>query len=232
MTTRKIAARVSGAATGWGVADGPLIKADLQRGRVVLGASPTVAACFLPDAISPFREANPAIEIVLQDDFYGRELDRISRGTVNLAVIPFESDDEAFDSEFLFTDRFLLAMPPGHALTSRPSLRLADLATEPLIGLGPQAAAWSTAKRTFDAAGLTFSPALQTRNSLISIALVRAGFGLAFVTEMLAKTLPVQRRSSFTDRRCKLGAPHRHHYGQRPRHVAGHDSTVPGLAVG
>ncbi len=167
-------------------------EADLRRGRVILGASPTVAACFLADAISQFHAENPHIEIVLYDDFYGHELGRVLRGAVDLAVIPFEPDNEAFDFELLFTDRFLLAMPPGHPLASQPKLRLADLAAEPLISLGPQSAAWTAAKRAFDAAGLTFRPAIHTRSPLTSVALVRAGFGLAFVTELLAKTLPIQ----------------------------------------
>jgi len=166
-------------------------EASLRRGRVTVGASPTVAAGFLAGVISSFHTAHPEIEIVLHDDFYGRALDRILRGEVDLAVIPFEPEGEIFAFERLFTDRFLLAVSAGHAWAARKTVSLTEVASEPLVTMPPQSAAWSTIKRAFETAGLTFNPALYTRNTLTTIALVRAGFGVAFATELLMRTFPV-----------------------------------------
>ena len=165
-------------------------EAKLRRGRVTLGASPSVAAGFLAQAISVFHTRYPDVEIVLQDDFYGHALDRLLNGEVDLAVIPFEPDNEAFDFELLLTDRFLLAVASGHVLADCPTVTMADVAREALVTMPPESAAWTTIKRAFDRAGLPFRPALQSRNSLTIMALVRAGYGVAFVTELLAGTLP------------------------------------------
>ena len=48
-------------------------EAHLGRGRVVVGASPSVAAAFLPKVIAEFQRRRPGIEVVLVDDFFGQE---------------------------------------------------------------------------------------------------------------------------------------------------------------
>ena len=63
-------------------------EAHLGRGRVVVGASPSVAAAFLPKVIAEFQRRRPGIEVVLVDDFFGQVLDRVTRGEVDLAVTP------------------------------------------------------------------------------------------------------------------------------------------------
>lgn len=166
-------------------------EAHLRRGRLVVGASPTVAAGLVAEAISRFHAAHPDVEVVLQDDFYGHVLDRVAQGEVDLAVIPYEPEDSGFDFELLLTDRFLLAVPQAHRLAGRAELELAEVAEEPLITMPPESAAWTTVKRAFEAAGLTFRPAMQTRNSLTVLTLVRAGYGVALVTDLLTRTLPV-----------------------------------------
>ncbi len=165
-------------------------EANLRRGRVTIGASPSVAAGFLADAVSRFHAQHPAIEVALQDDFYGHALDRLLNGEVDLAVIPFEPNDQAFDFELLLTDRFLLAIADGHPLAGKRDIVMADLAREPLITMPPESAAWTTIKRAFDDAHLPFRPAIQTRNSQTIMALVRAGYGIGFATELLARKLP------------------------------------------
>src|SRR5258708_17394403 len=74
-------------------------EAGLRKGRVRIGASPSVAASFLPAAISQFNMRWPGIEIALLDDFYGRDLARLSQGEVDFAVIPFDHATEEFHFE-------------------------------------------------------------------------------------------------------------------------------------
>jgi DNA-binding transcriptional LysR family regulator len=165
-------------------------ESHLRRGRVTLGASPTVAASFLPDVISRFHSARPELEIILHDDFYGRALDRLLRGEVDLAVLPFEPPaNDLLDFELLCTDRFLIAVPAGHRLAGLSVVTMEQIAREPLISLPPESAAWGTLKRAFTTAGLPFVPALQTRNLLTKLAMIRAGFGIGYFTEILANSL-------------------------------------------
>ena len=161
----------------------------LRRGRISVGASPTVAASFLAGVICQFRTEQPDIEIILQDDFYGRAMDRVLRGEVDLAVVPFAPDNDLLEFELLFKDRFLLAVPSTHRLAQLQRVALDQLVGEVLISIPPQSAAYGTFKRAFTEAGLEFNPAFLARNPSTKFALIRAGYGIGFITESLLGTL-------------------------------------------
>lgn len=164
-------------------------EAHLERGRVVVGATPSVAAGFLPVIISEFQKRWPAIEVVLLDDFFGRAVERVSRGEVDLAVGPFETADESLIFEPLLRDNFRLAVPVSHRLASHASVSLTDVVGEKLMSMPPESASFATTRRAFAAAGLDFTPAFQTRDSLTLFSLVKQGVGIGLVTEMSSSVL-------------------------------------------
>ncbi len=164
-------------------------EASLKRGSLRLGCSPSVAASFLPAVIAHFRQRYPAIDLILFDDFFGRALDRLVQGEVDLAVIPFEPQQEGLAFELLTTDEHVVALPDDHDLAREADLSLAHVAELPLICMPPQSAAWTSLRRAFEAAGLPFRPAYQTRNALTSLAMVRAGLGIALVTRMISSVV-------------------------------------------
>lgn len=184
-------------------------EANLRRGRITVGASPSVAAGFLADMVGRFHTLYPAVEIILQDDFYGHALGRLLNGEVDLAVIPFEAESSSVDFEPLLIDRFLLAVASSHPLARQPTVIMEDLRGEALLTMPPESAAWTTIKRAFERADVPFCPAMQTRNSLTIMALVRAHYGVAFVTEWLARQLPTAgialREVSHTDLHRRIG---------------------------
>lgn len=167
-------------------------EAQLQRGRVVVGATPSVAAGFMPIVISEFQHRFPAIEVVLLDDFFGRAVERVSRGEVDLAVGPFETTDEALTFEPLLKDHFRLAVPDTHRLAALSSVTLADVVGEKLMSMPPESASFATTRRAFAAAGLDFSPAFQTRDSLTLFSLVKQGVGIGLMTEMSFSVLDLR----------------------------------------
>jgi LysR family transcriptional regulator, carnitine catabolism transcriptional activator len=159
-------------------------EAHLRKGRVRIGASPSIASSFLPQAISKFNTRWPDVDIVLQDDFYGRDLERLTKGVVDFAVIPFDQSAEPFHFERLLRDSFSPIVPKGHRLTTKKRVTLADLAEEPLVTVPPEAAAWASLKGAFGLAGLEFHPRFQTQSALSVVAMVAAGLGVGFVTKL------------------------------------------------
>ncbi len=161
----------------------------LRRGRVVLGATPSVGAGFLPGVIGNFQRRWPAIELVLHDDFFGRALDRLTRREVDLAVLPFEPEQPGFEFDLLITEAFAVALPTGHPSAAAQSLSLEDIAALPLISVPPESAYQESLRQAFANVGWKFRPAFQTRNGSTSIAMVRAGLGVTFVTPMVCSLL-------------------------------------------
>ena len=164
-------------------------ESHLQRGRVVVGASPSVAAGFLPKIIGEFGRRWPDVEVVLLDDFFGQVLDRVARGDVDLAVTPFVTGEAQLECEPLLQDRFRLAVPVDHPLARSESVRIRDIAAEKLLSMPPESAAWAIFRRAFATAGLDYEPAFQTRDSVTIVSLIKHGLGIGFVTDMFSQVV-------------------------------------------
>jgi LysR family transcriptional regulator, carnitine catabolism transcriptional activator len=164
-------------------------EAQLKRGRVALGATTTVAASIIPPAIRQFRQEWPGIDVVLVDDFFGRELDRLASGEVDFAVIPFDPEERQFNFQRLLDDAFMVMMPADHPLSARRSVDLREVAEHPIISFPPQSSAWGNIARAFAHAGLSYEPTFVTRNILTLTAMVRAGLGITFIADLVSPQL-------------------------------------------
>ncbi len=167
-------------------------EAHLGRGRVVVGASPSVAAAFLPKVIAEFQRRRPGIEVILVDDFFGQVLDRVTRGEVDLAVTPVVSRDETLIYDELLRDVYRLAVPDDHPLAERDSVSVADIPTANLMSMPPESAAWALVRRAFAQAGVEYAPSFQTRDAVTLLSLVKQGVGVGLMTEMLSSVLDMK----------------------------------------
>ncbi len=66
-------------------------------------------------------------------------------------------------------------------------LTLADLADCPLVGLGPQSAAFAFYSQIFSSQGLPYHPDIETATSDQILPMVRSNLGVGFVPESFAK---------------------------------------------
>jgi DNA-binding transcriptional LysR family regulator len=153
----------------------------LQRGRVIVGATPSIAGSMLPKIIQGFRRRWPGIEVVLQDDFLGRALDRVHLGDVDFAVTPTAEKDDRFESEPLTREDFLLLVPRTHVLARTRSVSLAQAVQYPVLTLPTGTATRELLASVYQSAGFPFRPTFETHNMISVLAMVKAGFGVAYV---------------------------------------------------
>jgi DNA-binding transcriptional LysR family regulator len=164
-------------------------EARLNRGRVVIGATPTLATALLPDVIRRFTRRRKGVEVVVLDNFQGRALDRVVSGAVDFAVLPLFRGDVRVRFEPLFTDEIVLVGPAQHPLLSRKSVTLEDCAAHPILAMSAQSALNAIVAEAFRAAGLNFAPAFEASETLSMLAMARAGHGVAFVSRMVVPSL-------------------------------------------
>ncbi|HAD87238.1 MAG TPA: hypothetical protein DCG48_07740 [Rhodospirillaceae bacterium] len=167
-------------------------EAHLSRGRVVVGASPSAAAAFLPGVLGEFQRRHPEIEVVLLDDFFGQVMDRVIRGDVDMAVSPFDGDETPFVVEPLLTDTVMLAVREDHPLAARDFVTLTEIGAERLISMPPESAAWAYTRRAFEGAGVDYAPVLMTRYALTLVNLVKEGVGVGLVAGLVARVLDMR----------------------------------------
>jgi len=83
-----------------------------QRGRVVVGALPSVAADLLPKAIARFQESRPQVEIVIRENLTGSLGQNLQDRLIDFAVTTPPADGEGTRFQPLFDDDYVLVGRP------------------------------------------------------------------------------------------------------------------------
>ncbi|WP_374473268.1 LysR substrate-binding domain-containing protein [Arenimonas sp.] len=107
--------------------------ADPEAGSVRLGLFPTLGPYLLPHVVPRIRRRFPRLELLLVEEKTETLLHMLRDGKLDAAVLALPLHEDWADSEFLFEEPFLLAVPEGHPLSGRHDLTLADLGDQHLL---------------------------------------------------------------------------------------------------
>ena len=106
---------------------------DLLRGTLTIGVLPTIAPYLLPEVMAQFTEKYPGVEIVVQEDTTARLLKFALDYEIDFALASHPIQNERLEIKGLFSEELLLALPPGHRLTRKRTVAVADLEDEQFI---------------------------------------------------------------------------------------------------
>ncbi|MFI7704397.1 LysR family transcriptional regulator [Nonomuraea sp. NPDC049480] len=108
--------------------------AGLRRGRVRLGATPSLCAGLVADALARFHRTYPGIELLVEEGG-SRDLVRaLARGQLDLSLIimPLQSDDPSLVTEEILREN-LVVVAPSHERPKGPYLEIDDLRGRPMV---------------------------------------------------------------------------------------------------
>lgn len=158
--------------------------ANLDGGRLRLGAFPTANATLIPLAVAAFRDEHPGVELNLVEASSQEAGRLLAAGELDLAVVSdadghLRLPDEVA-TEPLMEDPLHVALPWDHPLVDKPDLTMADLAGETWIEGRDRlmAAPLLSAAR---AAGFEPRIAFETAQWLGKQGLVAAGVGVTLI---------------------------------------------------
>lgn len=163
----------------------------LRRGRVRLGATPSLCAGLLADALAKFHHAYPGIELFVEEGG-SRDLVRtLARGQLDLALIimPLHSDDPALVTEEILREN-LVVVSPSDDHARKPYARIEELRRRPMVmfrrGYDLREATLSACRQ----AG--FEPVFAVEGGEMDAVLrfVEAGLGVALVPSMVLDGRP------------------------------------------
>ena len=103
------------------------------QGRMRMGVIPTVAPYLLPGLLSQIRARHPAFKLFIREDLSQPLVDSLLAGELDVLLLALPFPAEQVETMSLFEDDFLLACPDSHPLTTRASLKSADLRGESLL---------------------------------------------------------------------------------------------------
>lgn len=161
--------------------------AQLRRGRVRLGAPPSLCTGLLPEVLRAFHDLHPGIELLIEESGSHDLVRDLARGALDLAlvVLPLPTPSPALTTvELLHEDLVVVSSAAGPAPPD--PLRIADLQGAPLVMF----------RHGYDLRELTvgacraegFEPSFTVEGGEMDAVLgfVRAGLGVAVVPSMVA----------------------------------------------
>jgi LysR family hydrogen peroxide-inducible transcriptional activator len=104
-----------------------------EKGEVVLGIIPTIAAYLLPKLLRGFTTRHPNISVKVVEEITPLLRQRLTDGTIDVAVAALPIEGSEFETERLFEEKFYAVLPEKHRLASRRSLSLTELNAEPFL---------------------------------------------------------------------------------------------------
>ncbi|WP_432246850.1 LysR family transcriptional regulator [Streptomyces sanyensis] len=161
--------------------------ARLRRGRVRLGATPSLCTGLLPGVLRAFHDRHPGIELLIEESGSHDLVRALTRGALDLAlvVLPLPSSSPALTAVELLREDLVVVSSPLSPPPDGP-LRIRDLAGEPMVMF----------RHGYDLRELTvaacraegFEPSFTVEGGEMDAVLgfVRAGLGVAVVPAMAA----------------------------------------------
>ena len=165
---------------------------NLRSGRLVVGASATVAETWLPEVLGRFRRAHPAVELEVRLGNSEHVLQGVQDRSLGFGIIGRREDDSALLIRPVFEDRLELFAAADSPIASAAGLHLKDLAPETFVLREPGSATREAVLGCMRASG--FAPANEMQfgsNEAVKRA-VAAGLGIGVLS---ARTLDVDVRA-------------------------------------
>ncbi|WP_350347728.1 LysR substrate-binding domain-containing protein [Agromyces sp. G08B096] len=162
--------------------------AGLERGRVRLGATPTLCISLVAEVLRAFHAEHPGIHLHLSEQGSRRLLDELAAGELDLALITTTdaSPAERFTVTPLLVEELVVissaAEPP---VTSGDAIALAEVARLPQILFSSTYDLRNATDAAFRSAGLVPDVALEGAEMDAVLRFVERGLGVAIVPAMV-----------------------------------------------
>ncbi|MCI8212488.1 LysR family transcriptional regulator [Pseudomonas sp. S25] len=157
--------------------------AALRRGVVTIAALPSMCSSTLPPVLRLFRDQFPGVEVRLRDVVAQRIDALVREGEVDFGLGVRARMAHGLEFEVVLTDRLCLFVPAGHPLSMKTSIKLGELADQPIILTGRDSSVRERVEQLFADEQLTLIPGLEANYMSTVLALVRQGLGMTLLPE-------------------------------------------------
>ncbi|MBG0829756.1 LysR family transcriptional regulator [Planomonospora sp. ID67723] len=162
------------------------------RGRLAIGAIPTVTAVDLPTALKHFHLRHRQVRISLRSGGSEELIERVRQGTLDVAFLglPVGARPKGVRGRELARGDLLAVMAPDHPLADQEHLDLHRLADEPFVDFPAGSAARAQSDEAFAAAGVRREVAFEVTTVDFMARLIRQGLGTGMLPAAFVSELP------------------------------------------
>jgi len=193
-----------------------------EKGDVVVGIIPTIAAYLLPKLLKGFSARHPMITVNVVEDITPTLLQRLRDGTIDMAVVAVPIAGSDLSTGELFEEKFYAVLPERHPRAKQSSLSLAELNREPFLLLKEGHCFRDSVIAACHKSKMSPSVVFESGQFGTILAMVSAGMGVSAVPAMAVqphpgcKFVPISGKHSTR----KVGiVTLRHHYETRARRL-------------
>ena len=161
-----------------------------DKGEVVVGIIPTIAAYLLPRLLNDFTARHPLVNIKIIEDITPTLLQRLHEGTIDLAVAALPVSGNELASVELFKEKLYAVLPEKHRLAPRASISLADLNREPFLLLKEGHCFRDSVIAACNKVKVSPSIVFESGQFATILAMVSAGMGVSAVPAMAVQPQP------------------------------------------
>jgi DNA-binding transcriptional LysR family regulator len=106
----------------------------LRQAPVRVGVMPTLGPVRLCRFLAGFEHAHPGIEVAIREGRPAELAALLEADEIDAAIVnPVDLPPEACRIEPLYTERYVVLLPPGHALRGQDAIALRDLDRQPYV---------------------------------------------------------------------------------------------------
>ena len=105
----------------------------LARGRIAIGATPSLAATLAPLVLARFHEAHPGIALALREAGSGDLVAALEEGAVDIALVILPVRHDVLETQALLREELVVAVARTHPLARRRTLAVGELRDVPLV---------------------------------------------------------------------------------------------------
>jgi DNA-binding transcriptional LysR family regulator len=157
----------------------------LKQGRITLGASLTIGAWLLPQALTEFHRIYPKIELQLQTANTEQIENSLLEGSLELGLTEGTSESAELESTVFFRDELVVIAPVDHPLLKKRCVTLRDICREPFILREEGSGTRAVVERSLRRHGFKVRPILSLASPAAIKNLVAAGMGLSIVSRLI-----------------------------------------------
>ncbi|RUR00911.1 LysR family transcriptional regulator [Labedella endophytica] len=167
--------------------------AGLRRGRVRLGATPTLCISLVAEVLGTFHRAHPAVELHLSEHGSRRLLDQLAAGELDVAIVT--TSDTASAERFTLTpllveELVVISAAASPPVTTGESIALEGVGRLPQIVLSASYDLRNATDAAFRSAGIEPDVVLEGAEMDAVLRFVERGLGVAIVPAMVLLDRP------------------------------------------
>jgi DNA-binding transcriptional LysR family regulator len=161
--------------------------ATLERGRVTLAITPTLAGFLLPDALRAFGEQHPKVRVLVNDCAPDQFISRILGEHVDFGIGTPERPGPEVEVQRLMRDHLAVVCRIDHPLAKARVVRWSDLGRHPVITVRPGYGVRPLIDGTAADAGVTLDVVNEVSFLSTALWMTAAGMGASIMPSAFAR---------------------------------------------